>query len=51
MMKRQAIETSIDELIKMAKSLQDEGIDATQKTLLPIINRTGMSDDWKFEKT
>ena len=57
-MKRQAIETSEKELFEIANKLKQDRLkiintnvryEEDQKTLVPIINKTGNSDDWKFE--
>lgn len=61
-MKRQAIQTSIKELRDKSDELFNELLETrkqlglrkwkgilTQKCLVPIINKTGCSDDWRFE--
>jgi len=58
-MKRQGLITSIEELRKIAKELEKEVKDNEKKHKvsgfatrfqLNIINKTGCSDDWEFEK-
>jgi len=54
-MKRQGLQVSIKELIGKARELCDEtawdgcGHDVTQKILIPIINKEGLSDTWELE--
>ena len=59
-MKRQAIETSVNELRELAERMREEQIEmnvkenlevkSSQKILVTIINKEGLSDTWKFEK-
>lgn len=59
-MKRQGMEVSIKQLRDLADELENELKEhnvsfnliniSTQKCIVPIINKTGASDDWKFEK-
>ena len=47
---RQAIVTNIKQLRVLIFELQDEEINEDQKTLIPIINKDGMSDTWQIER-
>ena len=58
-MKRQALTVSISELRELANKLEEEAKQTSPfisnelitngEFLVPIINKTGMSDDWKIE--
>jgi hypothetical protein len=50
MMQRQAIVTTIGELLGIVEELRREDVSVKQKVQLNIINRQITSDTWKFEK-
>jgi len=49
-MKRQGLITTIEELRKIADDLEEEQIVLGNKFQLNIINKSGLSDGWEFEK-
>jgi hypothetical protein len=59
-MKRQGMEVSVKALRKLADRLEKELMEdhknapvidiLTQVCIVPIVNKTGASDDWKFER-
>ena len=52
-MKRQGLITTIEELRQIADELEEQLINATatNKFQLNIINKSGLSDEWKFENS
>ncbi len=49
-MQRQAMVTTIKELLNIIAELRKEDISEKQKVQLNIVNKTSCSDTWKFEK-
>ena len=47
---RQALSTTPRKLINLALQLLEEDIYPDTKCLIVIVNKSGMSDDWKIEE-